>query len=68
MSRATGFARVGNEVDRIGRAGVFRIARVVEIELARVGSITTFSSTVPKRSVVAKISGSASRDSLMTLA
>jgi hypothetical protein len=34
----------------------------------RFSSRMTFSSTVPKRSVVAKISGSASRDSRMVLA
>ena len=46
--------RIGDEVDRIGAAAVLGEARVVEVEFARVsGSITTFSSTVPKRLVVA---------------
>ena len=68
MARTPRGRRVSDKVERIGDARILGSRIIVEIRPAGQGSSTTFSSTVPKRSEVAKISGSASRDNLIALA
>ena len=67
MARRPGCRRCSMK-HRIRAARVLGQRVVVEIARAWAGSITTFSSTVPKRRVVAKICGSASADSRISFA